>query len=227
MSLRGRSLQIAGVSSYSSNYLYYYYFALLKVFTPALADGFPLESKWQQIWSSSLDFSQYFGRSQQCCSLNGLHSSSYFQVLQSLYLWWLYQAHQLQLVSPTLSCSLVFFSSLARSKHLNLFSLSFNFTLWSAGTAKSTIRQVLFFCFFLFFFFFFLLTITRSGRLTEIWWSIWISKFLWILRVPFSLLNSGLCIYYLFAQSNLKSFAQFPVDLLPQPVVSGLILFLW
>ena len=37
------------------------------------------------------------------------------------------------------------FSSLARSQYLILFSLSFNFTLWSAGTAKSAIRQVFFF----------------------------------------------------------------------------------
>ena len=34
-----------------------------------------------------------------------------------------------------------FFSSLARSKYLSLFSLSFSYTLWSAGIAKSTIRQ--------------------------------------------------------------------------------------
>ena len=38
-----------------------------------------------------------------------------------------------------------FFSSLARSRYFSHFSLSFSFTLWSAGTAKSTIRQVLFF----------------------------------------------------------------------------------
>ena len=40
-----------------------------------------------------------------------------------------------------------FFSSIARSRYLSLFSSSFNFTLWSAGTARSTIQQVLlFFC---------------------------------------------------------------------------------
>ena len=55
-----------------------------------------------------------------------------------------------------------FFSSLARSRYLFLFLLSFIFTLWSAGTTKSTIRQVHFFLLLL------LLTITRSGRLTEI-----------------------------------------------------------
>ena len=38
-----------------------------------------------------------------------------------------------------------FFNSLARSRYLS-FSLSFSFILWSAGTAKSTILQVLLFC---------------------------------------------------------------------------------
>ena len=32
---------------------------------------------------SHQDSSQYSGRSQQCCSLESLHSSSYFQVIQS------------------------------------------------------------------------------------------------------------------------------------------------
>ena len=38
-----------------------------------------------------------------------------------------------------------FFSSLARSRYLSFFSHSFSFILLSAGTAKSTILQVLFF----------------------------------------------------------------------------------
>ena len=38
-----------------------------------------------------------------------------------------------------------FFNSLARSRYLSLFSHSFSFILWSAGTAKSTILQILFF----------------------------------------------------------------------------------
>ena len=41
-----------------------------------------------------------------------------------------------------------FFNSLARSRSLSSFSLSFRFILWSAGTAKSTILQILFFFFF-------------------------------------------------------------------------------
>ena len=59
-----------------------------------------------------------------------------------------------------------FFNSLARSRYLSFFSHSFSFILWSAGTAKSTILQVL--SFFLFFFFFFLLIIIKSGLLAGI-----------------------------------------------------------
>ena len=39
-----------------------------------------------------------------------------------------------------------FFNSLARLRYLSFFSLSLRFILWSAGTAKSTILQILFFC---------------------------------------------------------------------------------
>ena len=39
-----------------------------------------------------------------------------------------------------------FFSSLAKPRYLFLFSLPFSFTLWSARTTKSTIRQLLCFC---------------------------------------------------------------------------------
>ena len=59
-----------------------------------------------------------------------------------------------------------FFSSIARFTFSSLFSPSFNFTLWSAGTTKSTIRQV----------FLYLLTITKFGRLAEIRWSVCASK---------------------------------------------------
>ena len=37
-----------------------------------------------------------------------------------------------------------FFNSLARSRYLSFFSHFFSFTQWSAGTAKSTILQILF-----------------------------------------------------------------------------------
>ena len=38
-----------------------------------------------------------------------------------------------------------FFSSFARSRYLSFFAHSFRFILWSAGTAKSTFLQILFF----------------------------------------------------------------------------------
>ena len=55
-----------------------------------------------------------------------------------------------------------FFNSLARSRYVSFFSLSFRFILLSAGTANSTILQVLFF------FFLLLLIIMRSGLLAGI-----------------------------------------------------------
>ena len=64
------------------------------------------------------------------------------QVFQSLFLilWGFFQVYQFQLVLLIPSCSIGFFSSLARSKYLSHFLLSFNFTLMSARTAKSPIR---------------------------------------------------------------------------------------
>ena len=60
-------------------------FYSLEFFTRALVDCFSLVFEWQQVSSSLQDSSQYFCQSQQCCSLNSLHLSSYIQVLQSLY----------------------------------------------------------------------------------------------------------------------------------------------
>ena len=53
-----------------------------------------------------------------------------------------------------------FFNSLARSRYLSFFWHSFTFILWSAGTAKLTILQILFFW----------LIIIRSGLLARIRW---------------------------------------------------------
>ena len=57
----------------------------------------------------------------------------------------------------------IFFSYIARSKYLSFFLHSFSFIQWSAGTAKSTILQILFFL---------LLIIIRSGLLAKIRWSV-------------------------------------------------------
>ena len=91
-----------------------------------------------------------------------------------------------------------FFNSLARSRYLSFFSLSFLFILWSAGTAKSTILQILF----SFFFFFFLLIIMRSGLLAGIRWSVCMLKSHRSLCESFSRRGAGLYIYHLFVWSN-------------------------
>ena len=87
-----------------------------------------------------------------------------------------------------------FFNSLARARYLSFFSHSFSFIVRSAGTAKSTIFQVLFF----------LLIIIRSGPLAEIRWSVWMSKSIKSLCVRFSKTVFGLRIYHLFVWSNLN-----------------------
>ena len=106
-----------------------------------------------------------------------------------------------------------FFNSLTRSWYLSFFSLSFNFTLWSAGTAKSTIFQDLFF----------LLIIIRFGRLAEIRWSVCMLKShrslcvsfrWWVVHIPFV------------RMVTLQFLAQFPVNHLAHPVVTRLILLL-
>ena len=60
-----------------------------------------------------------------------------------------------------------FFNSLVKSRYLSFFSLSFRFILWSAGTAKSTILQILFL----------LLIIMRFGLLAGIRWSVCIGVY--------------------------------------------------
>ena len=92
-----------------------------------------------------------------------------------------------------------FFNSLARSRYLSFFSHFFSFILWSAGTAKSTLLQVLFS-----FFFFFLLVIIKSGLLAGIRSSVCMLKSHRSLRVAFSRTGAGLCIYHLLVWSNLN-----------------------
>ena len=89
-----------------------------------------------------------------------------------------------------------FFNSLARSRYLSFFSLSFRFILWSAETAKWTIWQILFF--------FFWLTIIRSGLLAGISWSVCTLKSHRSLCLSFSRTGAGLSIYHLLAWSNLN-----------------------
>ena len=87
-----------------------------------------------------------------------------------------------------------FFNSLARSRYLSFFSHSFSLILWSTGTAKSTILQILYF----------LLIIIRSGLLAKIWWSVCMSTSHRSLCVWFSRTGAGLCIYHFLVLSNLN-----------------------
>ena len=80
------------------------------------------------------------------------------------------------------------------SRYSPFFSLSLNFTMWSAGTAKLTILYVLAF----------LLIIMRSGHLAEIRGYVCISKSQRSLCVSFSRTDSGLCIYHSFVWLNLN-----------------------
>ena len=45
------------------------------------------------------------------------------------------------------------FNSLARSRYLSFFSLSFRFILWFAGTAKSTILQITYYYYYYYYYF--------------------------------------------------------------------------
>ena len=86
-----------------------------------------------------------------------------------------------------------FFNSLTRPRYLFFFLLSFNFTLWLARTAKSTIQLVLFFFSWLF------LGLIVGPRFSD---PFCILKSQRSLYVSFFKTNSGLWIYHLFVRSN-------------------------
>ena len=87
-----------------------------------------------------------------------------------------------------------FFNSLARSRYLSFFSHSFRFILWSTGTVKLTILQILFF----------LVIIIRSGLLVGMRWFVCMLKSHRSLCVSFSRTGAGLCIYHLLIWSNIN-----------------------
>ena len=99
-----------------------------------------------------------------------------------------------------------FFNSLARLRSLSFFSFSLGFILWSAGTARSTIMQILFFL---------LLIIISSGRLAGIRWSVWILKSYRSLYLSFSRTGARLCIYHMLVWSNLNFLHIFQWTTLP------------
>ena len=160
----------------------------LEFFTSAIVDGLSLEIEWQQVSWSLFSILAVFNNavvSMVSTRPPTSKSSSPFN-------------NPLDTVPKTpITIGIIstfmfhsFFNSLARSRYLSLFSHSFSFILWSAGTAKSTILQIFFF------FFFFLLIIIRSGLLAEIRWPVCMSKSHRSLCVSFSRTGAGLCYYY-------------------------------
>ena len=83
------------ISSSSS----FYYFTHLRLFHTSVSWGLN-DSKSPKVSRTLL---RNLADLNNAVSLDGLHSSFYLQILQ-----WLHQVHQLQLVSPSLSCSIVF-----------------------------------------------------------------------------------------------------------------------
>ena len=161
-----------------------------KFFTPAVADGFPIGFEWQQVISILQDSSRHSDRYQQCSSLVGLYSFSNFQVLQVMY-YFLMTVLRVPIGITVNFMFHSFFNSLAMST--SFFSLSFNFTLWSA---KFTIQQVLppfFFCWLSLG----LVIWLRLGNMI-------VSQNSTSLCVSFSGTDFGLCIYHLFVWSNLN-----------------------
>ena len=120
---------------------YFYCFTLWELFTSALADGF----HWSLSAASLHDSPQYSSRFNHAVvwmvSTRPLISRSPRSCIKTL--------GTVPSTLTTIGITLTFifhsfFSSLARSRHLSFFSLSFSFILWSAWTAMSTTRQVLF-----------------------------------------------------------------------------------
>ena len=147
-----------------------------------------MEFEWQQVSSSLQDSSQYSSQSKQCCSLDGLHLSSHFQVVQSL--------NQS-------------FRDCTKSTNYNWHHHHFHVQLFFQFSSKVLVLVSLF-AFFqvyslvqnLLFGRLLLLTITQSSHLADIRWSVCISKSLRSLCILLSRTDSGLCIYHLFVWSN-------------------------
>ena len=132
-------------------------------------------------------------------------------------LWWSCQPHQLQLVSPSPWCSIVFLVlKQGLSIHLS-FRFLFIFTLSAAETANAPIRQG---------FFFFVcwqsLGLVVWSRLGDLFVSQNQENFMR------PILQDGFWVVHirLVRMVKVKLLAQFPVDPLAHPVVSSLILFL-
>ena len=136
-------------------YFYYsfifYFFFVWDFFILALADAFPWSLNDSKSSKVSRTLLSILADPNNAVVWMVFTCFSYFQVhpLSVPILWWPVPSAPITIGITVTFMFDSFFSSLARSRYLSLFSLSFSFTLWSAGMAKSTIRQVL--VFFIFF----------------------------------------------------------------------------
>ena len=107
-----------------------------------------------------------------------------------------------------------YISSLARYRYFSLFSTSFRFTRWSAGKAKSSIRQVLFF----------------FAENYEVWSSGWNKTIRLYLKISKNCMNlifqGGFWVVHIpfIHMVKFKLLAQFSVDHLAHLIMSSLIL---
>ena len=115
------------------------------------------------------------------------------------------QAHQLQLVSLSPSCSTTFSIPWQRSKYLSLFSL-LSFSRCPPLEQQNPLDDK---------FSFFLLINSRFSLLANIWWSVCISKTRRILCILFSRYGSCLCIYHLVARLEFNLFHNTQLITLP------------
>ena len=162
-------------------------------FTPAIADGFSL---WQQVFQVSRTLLSIL------VNLNNAVAPRWFLlVLWFLNLWVLLpNLWGIVLSAPItigITATFMFHSFFVvlwpgLRNYLSFHFLLF-FSLWSTSTVNSCAH--------------FLLTMTKSGRLAEIRWTICILKSQKFVCISFSWTDSGLHIYHLFAWSNFTFFS--------------------
>ena len=142
--------------------------------TPASAEGLLLESKRPQVSSGLQDSPWYSSRPQRCWSPFVCRFTTPSALLLSF--WGSFQVHQLQLASPSPSCSIAFFV-LRQDLSIDFFFFDFHSVVSRDRQLNFSESSLFFFLFFFFsFFFFFLLIITKSGIVAGIRWSVSIAK---------------------------------------------------
>ena len=124
-----------------------------------------------------------------------------------------------------------FFNSLARSRYLSFFSLSFGFILWSARTAKSTILQILFFCWLLLLLLLFLESFSYQDLVIIIIIprEFLIPRSLWVFLLILIMLLSGWSLFLFWFQTppSLSVLFQMHPLLIVLPSCSTVVLILW